>query len=309
MRRVTTRGLLQAAAFVTVAVSLVTLLPVDHHALQLFTHFRLQYLAVSVLLLAALAYLRSPVFSATLLICALANAAVVMPWYSDRLTETGTSEIKVLYANVLRSNVEHDRLFALIAEQRPDLVFLQEVSPQWAAALEGLRGNFPHRYVEARAGSFGIALLSRLPLDSVEHVDSPPIGFPTLHGQLAVGDRALHFVSTHPMIPIGADNYAARNEQLRQIRQLLDASVDPTILVGDLNVTMWDINYRELEAATGLRNARQGHGIVPTWPTFMPFAMIPIDHVLISHDIEVGDIRTGPRIGSDHLPLIVTLRL
>lgn len=309
MRRITVRGLLQAAAFLTVAFSLITLLPLDHPALQLFTHFRLQYLAASLLLLAAFAFLRSPVPAVALAISVLASAVVVTPWYMDRDAAIGDSQLKLLHANVLGSNAEHDRLFTLIANEQPELVFLQEISPQWEAALAALHADYPYHYVEARHGSFGIALFSRLPLASVGHVDSAPLGFPTLQGELAVGDQTIHFVSTHPMIPLGAANSSARNEQLREVARQLGVAAESTILVGDLNTSMWGIHYRELERVTGLRNARRGHGVLPTWPTFMPFAMIPIDHVLVSKDIGVQQISTGPRIGSDHLPLIVTLSL
>lgn len=71
---------------------------------------------------------------------------------------------------------------------------------------------------------------------------------------------------------------------------------------------------------TGLKNSRQGFGLLPTWPiktNYPPYAKIPsfltgllsipIDHCLISPDIKVAKTRTGPNVGSDHRPLITDL--
>ena len=72
---------------------------------------------------------------------------------------------------------------------------------------------------------------------------------------------------------------------------------------------MWAYHYQRLIAATGLENARAGFGVKPTWPLFMPFAMIPIDHCLVSDGVTVTAFDTGPAIGSDHLPVLVSLAL
>jgi endonuclease/exonuclease/phosphatase (EEP) superfamily protein YafD len=186
---------------------------------------------------------------------------------------------------------------------------LLEVSGQWLDALDSLRESYPYSYAEAREGSFGIALFSRLPFTSATHVDSPPLGYPTIIATMDVEGTTLRLVGTHPMIPTTKQSYADRNEQLVMLAGLSKEHGGTQVLVGDLNASMWDIHYRSLENETGLRNARVGFGIVPTWPTFMPFAMIPIDHVLVSDDISVVELRTGPRVGSDHLPLIVTIAL
>jgi len=307
--RVTLKGLLQAAAVLTVLFSLITLLPVEHHALQLFTHFRLQYLVASATLLLALAAWGETRYAIALFLVTLFNANFVLPWYFDDRPVADGREIKVILANVLASNDNPAPLLELIEAEQPDLVFLLEVSPSWADKLPALGKSFMHSVIEPRDGNFGIAMYSKLPVSSAATVDSSPLGFPTIVAALEIGGQSLQVVGTHPQIPLGMQNYDARNQQLDAVARLLQKSGGPRLLVGDLNATIWDRQYGSLENRTWLRNVREGFGLLPTWPTFMPPAMIPIDHMLVSDEISVKDVRTGPAIGSDHLPLIATITL
>lgn len=307
--RVTLRGLLQAAAVVTVVVSLGTLLSVDHFTLQMLTHFRLQYTIIAFLLCIAFVVMREGWYAVVLLAAAAVNASFVVPWYTEAPTETGASELKLLNANVHARNGAHQKLLDLVLAEQPDLLVLQEVTPEWAKSLQGLTTTYPYRLVEPRHGSFGIALLSRYPLSSSVSIDSGPGSPPVLVATVNVDGVEIAVIGMHPVIPLPQRNFEARNSQLEGIGKLLQQTQNPRILIGDLNATMWDLHYEALENRSWLRNARKGFGVVPTWPTFLPFAMIPIDHVLVSEDIGVIDVRSGPRIGSDHLPLVVTLAL
>ena len=302
-------GLLKAAGLLAVVVSVLTAIDTRQHFIELFLHFRPQYFAVSLLLLIVLALRRQAFYSILLALTVALNASYVLPWYAGDVAAAGSTELKVLYANVLSSNREHGRLLALIQREQPDIVALLETTSQWLNALKALEGDYPYSYTAPREDNFGVALLSRLPLAAASHVDSPPLGYPTILARIDVDGAAVNLITTHPMIPVGADNFSARNQQLQSIEKVVTATSGHVILIGDLNTSMWDRRYRHFEDATSLRNARRGHGVLPTWPTFMPPAMIPIDHVLVSERIGIEDIRTGPRIGSDHLPLVVTVTL
>lgn len=309
VQRIGVTGLAQVAGVLTIVFSLATLLQTNHHALQLFSHFRLQYFVVSILLTVAFIVLRDRRYAVLLFATAFINGAHVLPWYTGGPYATDGRELKLVTANVRSANTQYASLLAMLDAEQPDIVVLQEVSPDWANEILRLSGTYPHSMVEARDGNFGIALLSRLPLASAATVDSAPFGFPTIIATLDIRGVPLQVVATHPMIPLGRRNFDARNEQLVSVANFLRSASGRRVLVGDLNLSMWDVNYRFLEARTGLRNVRSGFGVVPTWPTFLPFAMIPIDHVLVSTEVGVRDLRTGPRIGSDHLPLVATITL
>jgi endonuclease/exonuclease/phosphatase (EEP) superfamily protein YafD len=304
-------GLLEASLLVTVAFSVATAFDDWHRLLELFSHFRLQYLVIAVLLTPVFMALRWKGYVVIGIATIALNAWYVVPWYLpvEAAGEGGGPGITLLHANVLKSNDEPERFIALVEELEPDLVVMQEVRPAWLASLGALERSFPYRVSEAREDAFGIALFSRFPLEATAVVEPDHGGTPQIITTARIEGRPLHIVATHPLPPIGAEYYSSRNEQLRNAARLLQRLPAPKLLVGDLNVTMWSNHYRALEAESGLRNARRGFGVAPTWPVFFPLGFIPIDHLLVSDGIEVLAFSTGPRIGSDHLPVVARIRL
>jgi endonuclease/exonuclease/phosphatase (EEP) superfamily protein YafD len=302
-------GLLQSAAVLTVVFSFLTGFDIRHHRIELFSHFRLQYFAVSVLLLILFAWRRHYLYAGALGATTIFNAIFVLPWYFSADITADGAPLKLIHANVRASSTDYSRLTDFIDQEDPDVIFLQEVTPAWIAGTQKLQKDYPYTYIVARDDSYGIAAFSKIEFDSVQHIASPPLDLPTVLAAITFNGEALRIIGSHPKAPIGRFLYDARNEQLKHIADLVIQSSGKVVLLGDFNASMWCPSFRQLETSTGLRNAAHGFGVLPSWPTFIPFAMIPIDHALVSEGIGVLDIRTGDKIGSDHLPLIVTVAL
>lgn len=299
-------GLCEAGLVVTFVFSVATAFNEWHQYLELFSHFRMQYFVVSVLLTLLFAFLKWRKYILLGLASVALNAWFVVPWYLPTdAPDPSDADVRLLHANLYASNTDTERLLALVEDIDPDLIVLQEFTPEWLAAMEPLVPSYPYRVVEPRPDPFGIALYSKYPLDATTVVGSVPLGNPDIVATALVGGERLNIISTHPMPPLGSNNYGSRNLQLDSVADLARRSPRPLIVVGDLNITMWAHHYERLEEVSGLRNARRGFGIAPTWPVWLFPGIIPIDHVLVSDDIVVTDFVTGPNIGSDHLPIIV----
>jgi endonuclease/exonuclease/phosphatase (EEP) superfamily protein YafD len=304
-------GLLQAAALVTAVFSIATLAGHLHRYLELFSHFRLQYLVVAGGLGLLLLALNSRRWAALMLVVAAINVVPVYPWYvaEAQASVPGGTPLRLLSFNIYAGNDDTAALIDLVTSEEPDIVFLQEVTPRHGRELAGLREGLDYSLNIPRDDKYGIAVLSRLPFESARVIQSPPHDFPTLVVEVLVDGTPVTFVTTHPTPPLGESGFESRNEQLASIADLLRGIEGPRVLIGDLNTTIWGNHYDRLVEDTGLIDARFGFGVQPTWPTSLPFAMIPIDHCLVSPEFTVLDVRTGPDIGSDHRPLLVDLAL
>lgn len=278
---------------------------------DLASHFRVQYAYAGALLLGWFAMLRAwrgVAFVAVVLavdlvgVFALASSHPVPPGAMER------APLRIVYANVYTQNERHDRLLELVREEKPDLVLLEELDDAWVRGLAPLEETHPHRFVEARPDNFGIGIYSKLPLAQ------PAIRYwgntvPTIEARVVHAGRKITVLLTHPVPPRGRSQTEARNRQLRAVATEARGFGDATILIGDFNATPWSHIYHEALAQSGLQDSTQGYGPQPTWPARLPaLCRIPIDHCWHSADLQVTDRRLGPKIGSDHLPLILELR-
>jgi endonuclease/exonuclease/phosphatase (EEP) superfamily protein YafD len=292
-------ALLLAAAFAGARLG-VPLAPLDN-----LSNFPVHFAAAFCACAAAFAWRRRFAFAVACLALAALAIAPVAAWYSNPGPAPGDPSrprVSLLVSNVYYANREHGRILRRIAEEDPDVVGLIEVDDAWLRALGPLRERYPHHFEVSDDERVGLALYSRLPLANprVPRLPGGPYT-PAIAATLAAPDGGVEIVLVHPVPPLDAQLIRRRNEQLAALARYAREGRGPLVMAGDFNVTMWNRGYRPLPAA-GLRNAREGRGIAPTWPAIGPFG-VPIDHVLATAGVELHDFRVLEGIGSDHLPI------
>lgn len=299
------------AAFLYIPILTFTAFFADlYWVLDLTTHFRLQYSLLSLFFLLLFPLLKLWRWAGVALLCLVINAAYVMPWYwsSSNSVQVGNGQkLRLLLSNVLWDNKHHDDVVAMVRKEQPDLAFFQEVTPRWAQAFETLKGEFPESLLHPDKDAGGMAVFSRFSFVRGEIAPLADYNGPAILVQLNAGGRLVSIVSVHAPPPGGKKNFDHRTEIFNQTAEFLNSLPEPKIIIGDLNTSMWSPYYKRFAEKTGLNNVRKGFGVLPSWPTYLPPVFIPIDQCLVSPTIQVAGVRTGSRVGSDHLPLVVDL--
>lgn len=281
------------------------------HVIELMSHFQVQYFIAGVLALLVILALRRWRCALVPLVCVAITGWSLWPfWFGGSAALHGTDTIRLFHANVLTSNSSHERTIEEINRHDPDIIVLQEVNAAWITATQHLRSTHPYTIEAVRSDNFGILIMSKLPLREDSIIEVGEAGVPSASAVLDLNGHAVRLFATHPLPPLQQRGFELRNDQLARTIELLTEEHRPMIIIGDLNITPWSGHYRDLIAALGLINAREGHGIAPTWPADFPaLCRIPIDHCLVSDELAVYDFFVGDAIGSDHLPIIVDLSM
>jgi endonuclease/exonuclease/phosphatase (EEP) superfamily protein YafD len=225
-----------------------------------------------------------------------------------------STPLKVMSYNVYARNQNIGAAVAVIRQERPDILMLQEVTRSHAHTLpEELADLYPGGELHlAFEPIMGQAIISRYPLTptggSYQMGRSQKVKVHTPDGAIAVWN-------VHPYAPL------VWSHQYQQIAAIATeiASVDgPLIVGGDFNTTDQAETYRLISQY--LRNAHweSGWGFGFSWPANAPrlkrvpiiTPLVRIDHIFYSDHFfatSAGTLATAG--GSDHLPVVAELSL
>ena len=278
--------------------------------LDLFTHFRLQFLALALLVLGFGIARRRYRLSALLGAVICLNAWPLLPYLPRSASGDGATNdgapLVVLSINVEARNPDYDSVIARIRESNAELVALIELSPGLSDRLSEVADLYPYRFTQPANNNFGIAVLSRYPLEAPELF---PLG-PSQAIETAVGTPGgkLTLMAVHPFPPINARMARARDSALDELAARIRDTEGPVLVCGDFNLTPYSPVFARFEKSSELKNVRRGLGLGFSWPSNLPLLGIPIDHCFTRAPLAPERIERMDQTGSDHYPVRVTLR-
>ncbi len=278
---------------------------------ELASHFRLHLAAVLGVLFVVWLIRRRWRLAVICGLSAGVNAFLVLSllWPPAKVVSEDGMRLRLATINVHSANQRSDLVLEFLGSADVDVILLMEVNERWMSALESLHSAYPYYLAEPRDDDFGMALFSRRPLTNATVIELGGAELPSIEAEVVADNRRIHLLGTHPLPPGSAAYARLRNEQYRQIAAHVQNRSHPTVVFGDLNATPWSPYFADLLRDGGLQDSSQGLGLFGSWPAWLPFGRIPLDHCLVSPSIQVVGKRLGPSIGSDHLPLVVDLQM
>jgi vancomycin resistance protein VanJ len=243
-------------------------------------------------------------------------------WRSLLPRGEGSQEIRVVSFNAAGGTFLSQPLPQLMARWRGDVVAFQECGPALQDGLRQLSGW----EVDTRGG---LCLASRFPIADVRLMDREALEFAGGSGLVATYRLEVHGIAVHVTnvhletpragfeliragrlasgIPKTREKSFLREVELRQARLWVDRFPGPHLVLGDFNTPPESRSYRKSWGDWYNAFSRTGRGLGGT--RLNGWIRARIDHILANDHWSVVRSSLDRDVGSDHLPILATLRL
>ncbi len=206
-------------------------------------------------------------------------------------------KISIAHFNVSNFERGFEQLDEFIETYKPDLISLQEVTPDWGMYIkQSLNEAYPHQNIQVRIDPYGMAILSKHNLVKKDTFQYNKI--PNLLTELQLGNRKILVLSSYLLPPLGEKSDIRSKEHLQLISKKIKKTRKPVISLGDFNMVYWRNEIREFRKESDLFNSRRD---------FTPLGFrIPHDHIFYSSKLECTNFKEHRDDASNHLGIFGT---
>ncbi len=240
---------------------------------------------------------RAVIAPAVLALCAILNGAALFFPGPFATPEGGDGEVRLVWANLHRS----EAALARLAERtQADVVVLTELPFGELDRMAAFYPEHPHRLMVGRPGVWGtrdVAVLSRYPVRDEPELTAQLARRLALAATIEAPTPFVLFAS-HPYPPGTPRHFRLRNHIMEVIGGAASGLDGPFIVAGDFNATPWTPGYHALPGRRAGDPRRAA-----TWAARHPLIGLPIDHVMLSDTVRLHRYEVLPDIGSDHFPV------
>jgi endonuclease/exonuclease/phosphatase (EEP) superfamily protein YafD len=228
-----------------------------------------------------------------------------------RVEPTGAT-LKIVQFNLWGRNRDPEATARWLLDQDPDIIVFEEGFARSGGVARALAVRYPHRTTCAEPRACSTMILAKrrpvaegglLPSVSDTNLSGAWATFKGRHGAFTV--VGVHYTWPWPAGP-------QQQQSLRLARVLDQFPADSLIVAGDFNSTPWSFSLKRQDRRFGLERRTRA---LASWPAgdfsrlhvSAPFPILPIDHVYAGKDWQTVSVRRGPKLGSDHYPVVVEL--
>lgn len=229
-----------------------------------------------------------------------------------RAPADGAPTLKLVQFNLWGRNRDPEATAAWLFEEDPDVIVFEEGFARSGGVARALAVRYPHVVTCAEPAPCSTMILSK----------RPPVAGGGLGGSVSdanlVGAWATFqgrrgrftVVGVHYTWPLPAG--PQQQQTLRLSKVLKRFPQESLVVAGDMNSTPWSFSLRRQDRMFGLERRTRA---VFSWPAgdftgrhvSAPFPFLPIDQVYAGEAWKTVSVKRGPKLGSDHYPVVVEL--
>ena len=179
--------------------------------------------------------------------------------------------------NLSNVNEYYRDMLTIIAQEDPDVISFQELTPDWDQRLiQDISVVYPYRYNYVRIDPYGLGIFSKVPFELIDTFHCQDI--PHFTGTVRIDGALIQILSAYltPALDRRSADIAAN--QLENIVKYVHGSSLPILAVGDFNMVYWTPEMLQFKSQTELKNSRKDLSASPS--------EIPYEHIFHSNNLE-----------------------